>query len=194
VRGRIVHNKFDGLDFRAIEEWGGGMIFEDLSDNDFSNVTQNRRGFFRGFAIAVDLHGAFGEPAFPFIERARNNRFYRCDLGLHFAYSAPFSAAWSVGDFGTEAEPGKNVFHCNGPAAGNGGLGSILFDLDDVPAPVYFDSFQGNLWDRNPELVTSTVDFYTRPWPPGDVYRRSDKITWNVKGAELTPGGSSDCP
>src|SRR5205814_4957134 len=73
--------------------------------------------------------------------------------GLYLASTSSYLASIVTGDFGASAaDPGINVFHCNGvplalvgPARG----GAVVFDMSDVPAPINF-YFEGNQWDNEP--------------------------------------------
>jgi hypothetical protein len=172
------------------------LVVDDFVDNQFLNITMNRGAFYHGDAVALYIHPSFGQ-GMPFIDHARQNVFYGCDTAIRV--EAPyllFSPTWIIGDFGSQADPGNNTFHCNGRFAHNGGPGSIFFYFNDASAPVDFGLFQGNAWDTlTLDPITVAPDNTQGPWPSGEIFRHNDKVTINTANPRLaTTNAPNDCP
>jgi hypothetical protein len=184
---KFNHNRIDQFDYRGLSIYGAAIVVDELSDNNFSNCTGFRGDWLgKGFAAALELNGS-SDASFPVVKRARNNVFFRNDKGIYLAGSSAYDPSFAQSDFGLdETDPGGNVFHCNGPIVGNGGIGALVLDLETTTGPVQFDYFQGNLWDSYPP--TQGVFDMTTAWPVADILVWTITTKVNIKSGGLAPG------
>jgi len=126
---------------------GYSLYADEISDNRFSNVTRevNRAGI-EAIALAMDVF---------YVGKVRRNEF----IGNDTAVKATFpTQGGTPADFGTVADPGRNVFRCNSAREGSGRDVMILGDRFD-PERTWSGTLQfaGNAWDHVPPTFL-TVD------------------------------------
>ncbi len=183
----LQNNVFDSIGREGLSAQGGAIVFDDFSGNTFTNITSEHVLPDSLYAIAMHLSSGGGEPAFPVVQRGRNNRFIGNDQGLKIeAYSYPVGFPGS--DFGNKDEPGNNVFRCNGGRAGVTGVtADVMFALYDLSSQVSFP-FEGNEWDHVPP---TQLNFTSNPDTAfGDVLFL-DNVVVDLAGARTSP---LDCP
>ncbi len=145
----FVGNTFERLSTGGIGLAGTAAVVDSLENNTFRSISNWTVG--AAFAaIALGINGS-DDPAFPYIARARNNRFIGNDVGFDVrggpARSRPFA------DFGTAADPGSNVFRCNSAPVSVSRFvgGDVVIESDADPSVVL--PFAGNYWDRSVPLL-----------------------------------------
>lgn len=149
----VTHNTFRRLSWSGVFIRGTAPWVEELSDNDFEDVSQafygaSHVGPWSG-SSAVLIDGT--DNGFPFV-RGRRNRFVGNDSAITIAGPDPASFGTSGPiDFGAMSDPGENVFHCNGRGAL--GLGKIGGDVEvALPADGTLP-LAGNVWDHAPPTI-----------------------------------------
>jgi hypothetical protein len=173
VQLRLDHNAFRDIDTAAVEIYGGPQTL-DAHDNTFVRIARDHLGQ-NGTAAALFISGD-STAKFPFA-KLRNNRFSNNDTGIRILAPYPYPTDMPTGDFGTQADPGNNEFHCHHVPSNlfAGGAGAaVVIDIPEAAKSVDF-SFQGNRWDHPaPTLSTGTPE---NGWPnAADVMIRADKV------------------
>jgi len=144
----IDGNTFSGMTGGAVQ-LGGNYHLRSLSNNFFGNnnatasTSQTTCGTLT-LSAAVCVRGYGTIPPGPQIERARNNVFSGNDVGL-YVEGTPFSVGKTrLFDFGTNADPGGNLFVCNSTERASPGY-DVWFNTGSSSAVV---PFAGNGWDH----------------------------------------------
>jgi hypothetical protein len=146
----IVRNAFTDLSVYGID-LERSMIVQELVDNQFAFITRPEASK-DDRAVALLLDG-WPDARFPQIERARGNHFANNNVAVELRGPTPI-AANPVIDFGSLADLGRNVFHCNSTR-----LDSRVPGYDVLISAPGSDgmrlAFAGNVWDHVPPSVAS---------------------------------------
>lgn len=178
------HNVFERLSNYGLRAAGYTLFASQIEGNRFNNVTKadNRFGY-GAIALSIDVFN---------VGKIRGNEFIGNDTGV----AATFSAyTGTPGDFGTAADPGKNIFRCNSVREGAGGDVMITGDLWD-PEMTWAGtlSLVGNAWDHVPPSLLTTdpppngIDISVLYAPHTDVDRRNATLSTAVCPSGRVPG------
>ncbi len=160
-----------------------------LTNNTFTGNTNNA-----GTAVGVCLGITGNTPSSlnaPAILSARGNRFIGNDNGVVYTYmpdafQAPALTLGGPDDWGTTAQPGGNVFRCNGVLAGGAG-----FDFEIAPGASRQITLAGNAWDHSPSNVIGSSAPAAAPNGTDVTYNNADTAP-DVSDATLAT--SIPCP
>ncbi len=156
----VQQNVFQNLNIMGIS-LGASAIIDQLIGNTFSNISGANFGS-AAAAYAIQLtgpgNGSSGiNPYRTEILHARGNQFIGNDIAIGILGNPPIDVANPLlTDFGTAADPGKNVFRCNSmpsPAANPGG---DLFITSGARGAGTL-SFAGNAWDHATLTQSTTL-------------------------------------
>jgi Protein of unknown function (DUF1565) len=145
VENNVFKNLYNfGLDM------GAAVLVERLIGNSFTNIT-NAGSTGTGIILENSSGGAGNYR--PQIKRARNNQIIGNDVGMIVRGGTPIAPDPSGfdTDFGTDADPGNNLFRCNSST------GAIGYDLQVASMATGGGTlrFAGNQWDHAPPSAAS---------------------------------------
>ena len=152
----IENNTFKNLTNVGIV-MGAAVILERLTSNSFTNISTSIVGY-PGIAVVLDGSGGGANNYRPQIKKARKNSFIGNDLGVVFRGSTPIAPdpdGYDT-DFGSDADPGNNIFRCNSTPSGSSLIGyDVLVQTTSVNGGGL--GFAGNQWDSAGPRVTAAV-------------------------------------
>jgi hypothetical protein len=135
----IRGNRFERLSVTGLWIYGYPPVVQEISDNTFQTIQRTLANDRQFRAIGLTISSG------PRALKVRRNKFIGNDIGvLLVSNSINYSSSQPPSDFGTDAEPGENVFRCNSTSVlGGADVRVELPGSGIVP-------FVGNQWDHVP--------------------------------------------
>jgi hypothetical protein len=152
----VENNSFQNLTSAGLV-MGAAVLVERLTSNSFTNISTPASAGYPGIAVVLDNSSGSSGNYRPQIKKARKNSFIGNDIAVVFRGAVPIAPdpnGYDT-DFGSDADPGNNIFRCNSAPTGSSLIGyDVLVQANSAGGIL---SFAGNQWDSASVRLTSAT-------------------------------------